>query len=324
MHTAAPPTIAPAALDPQRGGITVEVESLTKAYGERVVVDALSFSLHAGRVTGFLGPNGAGKTTTIRMLLGLASPTSGTFTVLGASPDDPAAYLPSVGALIEGPAFVPAMTARENLRMYAVFGGHTGRIDEVLELVGLHERAAEPVRGFSLGMRQRLGIAAALLPDPQLLILDEPTNGLDPAGIREIRVLLRQLAAEGRTVLVSSHLLSEIEEIADDLVVIRQGRRLYAGPVSGLLEGRSSVLTIEPERAEDLRRLANVVASLGMAPEVGSRGLRISDLQGRTAGEINRAAADHGITLAELHTEQPDLEATFLELTTESRQESDR
>lgn len=323
MFTTAPPAPTAPGQTSSTGTRTVEVTGLTKTYGERTVVDDLSFTLRAGRVTGFLGPNGAGKTTTIRMLLGLAKPTSGSFTVLGAGPGEPGDYLPKVGALIEGPAFVPAMTARENLRMFAVFGGHTARIDEVLALVGLTGRDAEPVRGFSLGMRQRLGIAAALLPDPRLLILDEPTNGLDPAGIREIRVLLRDLAAEGRTVLVSSHLLAEIEEIADDLVVIRQGRRLYAGPVAGLLDGRQALITVVPEHPEDLRRLANVVASLGIAPEVGATSLRLADLQGRTPAQVNRAAAEHGITLAELHTEHPDLEATFLAMT-DAPQEADR
>ncbi len=321
MFTTAPST--PPAAASTVGSTTVEVLGLTKTYADRTVVDDLSFTLQAGRVTGFLGPNGAGKTTTIRMLLGLATPTSGTFSVLGSGPDDPAGYLPKVGALIEGPAFVPAMTARENLRMFAVFGGHTGRIDEVLELVGLASRDREPVRGFSLGMRQRLGIAAALLPDPQLLILDEPTNGLDPAGIREVRVLLRDLAAEGRTVLVSSHLLAEIEEIADDLVVIRQGRRLYAGPVAGLLDGRQPTVTVRPERLEDLPRLANVVAGLGAVADLADAALRITDLQGLSSAQVNRAAADYGITLADLHTEHPDLEATFLAMT-DAPQEADR
>jgi ABC-2 type transport system ATP-binding protein len=303
---------------------TVTVRGLTKRYGERVVVDDLSFSLHAGRITGFLGPNGAGKTTTIRMLLGLATPTSGTFTVLGHDAEARSHYLPLVGALIEGPAFVPSMSARECLRMFAAFGGHTGRIDAVLELVGLLDRAAEPVRGFSLGMRQRLGIAAALLPDPQLLILDEPTNGLDPAGIREIRVLLRRLAGEGRTILVSSHLLAEIQEIADDLIVIRQGRRLYAGPAAGLLADASPAVMLRPEHPHDLERLRNVLASLGLVGELGSAGLRVADLAGQTPAAINRAAAQHGITLAELHAEQPDLEATFLAMTDDRPQEGHR
>lgn len=306
---------------PSSGHATVDVNGLTKRYGERVVVDDLSFTLHAGRITGFLGPNGAGKTTTIRMLLGLAKPSSGTFTVLGVGADARADYLLRTGALIEGPAFVPAMSARENLRMLAVFGSHTGRIDEVLELVGLRDRAAEPVRGFSLGMRQRLGIAAALLPDPELLILDEPTNGLDPAGIREVRALLRELASEGRTVLVSSHLLAEVQEIADDLVVIRAGRRLYAGPTAGLLAETQPTQTVRPEHPRDLERLANLLAGLGLVGEPSAAGLRIDALGDHTAASINRAAAERGITLAELHAEQPDLEAAFLAMTTDSPEE---
>lgn len=300
---------------------TVSVRGLGKRYGERAVVDDLSFELYAGRVTGFLGPNGAGKTTTIRMLLGLAAPTSGDFTVLGASAADRAAYLPRVGALIEGPAFVPAMSARENLRMFAVFGDRTDRIPVVLDLVGLADRADEPVRGFSLGMRQRLGIAAALLPDPQLLVLDEPTNGLDPAGIREMRALLRRLADEGRTVLVSSRLLAEIQEIADDLVVIRDGRRLYAGDAAGLLAGSTPVVTLRPEHDRDLTRLQNLLASIGLVGEVTAAGLRITDLRDHTPAAINRTAAQHGVTLGELHVEQPDLEATFLALTATSQED---
>jgi ABC-2 type transport system ATP-binding protein len=194
----------------------VTLEGLTKRCGTRNVVNQLSFEMSPGTITGFVGPNGAGKTTTIRMLLGLVRASDGRGDVVGGD-------LSRVGALIDGPAFYPALSARGNLRLLATLGGiEWDRVDDVLAQVDLAERAGDQLRSYSLGMRQRLGIAAALLPDPLVPFLDEPTNGLDPQGIREVRALLRRLADAGTTMLVSSHLLSEIEHVCDQLVVIRE------------------------------------------------------------------------------------------------------
>src|SRR6476646_9638032 len=201
------------------------VEGLTKRYGDRAAVAELTVSVPRGVVAGFIGPNGAGKTTTMAMLLGLVRPTSGSGTVLGEPLDRPERYLGKVGALVEGPALWPALTAAQNLRVLARLGGNdVQRIPEVLDLVGLTDRAGDRFGEYSLGMKQRLGIAAALLGDPALLVLDEPANGLDPVGMSEMRDLLGRLAAENRTVLVSSHMLSELEQISDWLLIIDQGR----------------------------------------------------------------------------------------------------
>ncbi len=197
----------------------IRTENLTKTYGTRNAVDGVSLEVPAGVIAGFVGPNGAGKTTTIRMLLSLIRPTTGSVAVLGTPASRPAEYLPRVGALIEGPAFYPGLSARRNLEILATLGGFsTQRVDPLLEQVGLQGRERDAVKTYSLGMRQRLGIAAALLPNPALLILDEPTNGLDPAGILEIRELLRHLKEQGVTILVSSHLLAEVEHIADWII----------------------------------------------------------------------------------------------------------
>ena len=206
----------------------ISVTDLTKRYGERNAVDHISFDVPRGTICGFVGPNGAGKTTTIRMLLGLVKPTTGAGTVLGEPLTHPERFLGKVGALIEGPAFYPALSGRENLKVLATLGNFPhDRVDQLLDQVGLLDRATSKFKTYSLGMKQRLGIAAALLPSPELLILDEPTNGLDPAGIQEVRELLGHLAGYGLTVLVSSHLLSEIEAIADDLVMLRHGKVLF-------------------------------------------------------------------------------------------------
>ena len=228
------------------------VTGLTKRYGDRTVVDRLDIDLPSGVVAGFIGPNGAGKTTTMAMLLGLVRPTAGSGEVLGLPLTDPAAYLPRVGALIESPAFYPSLSGRENLQMFADVGGLDSRsIPDLLALVGLASRGDDRYRTYSLGMKQRLGIAAALLGDPDLLILDEPANGLDPQGVRDIRALVGTLAGTGRTVLVSSHDLSELEQICDWLVLIDGGRSLYQGPTDALLDGAIEGLAVTPEHAED-------------------------------------------------------------------------
>jgi ABC-2 type transport system ATP-binding protein len=208
----------------------VVVRGLTKRYGSRTVVDSLDFEMPAGAVTGLVGPNGAGKTTILRMLLGLVRPDGGTGSVIGRPISEPAAYLPGVGAMVEGPAFYPGLSGARNLAVFATLAGiDRGRVPLVLERFGLAERAGDAYRTYSLGMRQRLGIAAALLGDPALVVLDEPTNGLDPAGIREMRGIIRSIADDGRSVLVTSHLLNEVQQVCDWLIVVDKGRRRFAG-----------------------------------------------------------------------------------------------
>jgi ABC-2 type transport system ATP-binding protein len=219
----------------------LETDRLTKTYGSADAVRDLTFSLPAGRVVGLLGPNGAGKTTLLRMLLGLARPTSGAARVLGEPIERPERYLPRVGAALDGPAFHPGLTGRRALRSLATLGGlDEARVDETLRLVGLDAaRADQRLGGYSLGMRQRLALAAALLPDPELLVLDEPTNGLDPVGIHELRALLRDLARrEGRSILVSTHLVHEVELACDHVVVLRAGRLAFAGEPADLAAAR--------------------------------------------------------------------------------------
>ena len=218
----------------------VVVRGLTKRYGSRTVVDRLDFEIPAGTVAGLIGPNGAGKTTILRMLLGLVRPDGGTGTVIGQPITTPAAYLPLVGALVEGPAFYPGLSGARNLTVYATLAGiDRSRVPIVLQRLGLADRATDAYRTYSLGMRQRLGIAAALLGDPALVVLDEPTNGLDPSGIREMRGIIRSICEDGRTVLVTSHLLNEVQQVCDWLIVINEGQRRFEGVMGdGDLEER--------------------------------------------------------------------------------------
>ena len=221
--------------EPPDTSLAVSTTGLTKRFGERTVVDKVALTIPRGSVCGFVGPNGAGKTTTIRMLLGLVRPTAGSGSILGGSLADPATYLHKVGALIESPAFYPQLSGRDNLKALARLGRISlSAVAPALERAGLSARADDRYRTYSLGMKQRLGIAAALLPGPELLILDEPTNGLDPAGIVETRGLIRSFADDGITVLVSSHLISEIEQICDHVVMIRAGRLVHQGSVAEL------------------------------------------------------------------------------------------
>jgi ABC-2 type transport system ATP-binding protein len=289
---------------------------LTKRYGGRIAVDNLSLEVPAGVVAGFIGPNGAGKTTTMAMLLGLVAPTAGSATVLGASLDDPASYLGRIGALIETPAFWPALTGAQNLRVLATLGGHDpARIPDLLDLVGLSGRGGDRFGEYSLGMKQRLGIAAALLDDPELLVLDEPTNGLDPAGINEIREFILRLADGRRTVLVSSHILSELEHVSDWLIVINDGSLLYQGPAKQFLGRVPTVIALAPEHSRDIDRLSALLRADGHEPrrEDGKLTVPVDERDAQTiAAALNKAAHSHDIVLAELHLRRPNLEAQYL------------
>jgi ABC-2 type transport system ATP-binding protein len=294
------------------------VHGLTKRYGDRTVVDGFDLELPQGVVAGFVGPNGAGKTTTMAMLLGLVRPSAGSGAVLGAAIDEPAAYLPRVGAMIETPAFYPALSGRENLRMFGTIGRHpVERIPALLDVVGLAERGDDRYRTYSLGMKQRLGIAAALLGDPALLILDEPANGLDPQGVHEMRGLIGSLAHRGRTVLVSSHDLSELEQICDWLVLIEAGRSVYQGPAADFIHASGESLGAVPEHDADLDALVAVLASSGPRIDVvdGRVVVGDDDLAGRDlAASVNRAAHNAGIVLVELTPVRTSLEDRYLAL----------
>ena len=299
----------------------VATSGLTRRFGAVTAVDHLSVELQEGGVIGLLGPNGAGKSTLIRMLLGLVQPTEGGATVLGASIRSPERYAARVGALVEDPAFMPGLSARANLRSLAELRGlPSSRVGEVLNVVGLAGRDREPVRNFSLGMKQRLGIAFALLPDPELLILDEPTNGLDPAGIVEIRELLRGFGHEGRTVLVSSHLLAEVEAMCDHAVVIRFGKLMFAGSMERLLAHARAGIDIATERAEDAEALLAILRGAGWEAEAAGDGILVRADADRAA-DLNRVAAAAGYTLRRLAVTQDNLESIFLAMTEQPKKE---
>jgi ABC-2 type transport system ATP-binding protein len=288
----------------------IELAGLTKEYGARVAVDDLTVTIHPGRVTGFLGPNGSGKTTTMRCVLGLARPTSGTATVLGRPYRELAQPMRRVGALIDPRARHPGRTAYRHLLALAQSNGlPVKRVYEVIDLVGLESVADDRVRGFSLGMGQRLGIAAALLGDPDVLLLDEPVNGLDPEGIRWVRELLRDLADEGRTVLVSSHLMSEMEDTADHLVVLGRGRLLADVPMDELLGAHSAVRVRTPQGPV----LAAALRQAGGRVELEIDGaLRVEGLDLVAVGDVAFIA---DVRLHELSRVTASLEAAYLALT---------
>jgi ABC-2 type transport system ATP-binding protein len=293
----------------------IEVNGLSKHYGDLRAVDSISFTIPRGVICGFIGPNGSGKTTTIRMLLGLITPSAGSARVLGESISDPQRYLSKVGALIEGPAFYPALSGDENLNVLATLGGiDTAIVPSLIDRVGLTGRGGDKFKSYSLGMKQRLGIAAALLPNPDLLILDEPTNGLDPAGIHEVRALLRDLADSGMTVFVSSHLLSELEMISDYLVMLRVGHVLFSGRSQDLYEAQQPVIVAKPERADQVEALAKLARSIYDDVQVRDGEVRLV-AHGHMATELNRRAFEAGIVLSSLHTARPNLEETFFDMT---------
>ena len=289
----------------------VSTQRLTKTFGPRTAVDAVDISVRRGEVYGFLGPNGAGKTTTLRMLLGLVRPTSGRATVHGLPPGDPTAVA-RTGSLVEGPGFYPYLSGRENLRVLARYRGLGDRVvDRVLERVDLTERGGDRFKTYSLGMKQRLGVAAALLGEPDLLVLDEPTNGLDPAGMADMRALLVDVAAGGQTVLLSSHLLAEVQEICDRVGIIAGGRLLVESTVADLRGATGIRLVAEPID----RALAVAMSVAGDdAVEVDGPVLRVSGSAGQ-APELARALVGAGIDITELTPVERSLEDVFFDLT---------
>ncbi|WAH98187.1 ABC transporter ATP-binding protein [Arthrobacter sp. MMS18-M83] len=298
--------------DPARG-FAIETHGLSKHFGAHAAVDDLSIRVPVGSIAGFIGPNGAGKTTTIRLLLGLVRPNAGSATILGHPLTGPERYLPRIGALTEAPAFYPGLSGRTNLEVLARLGGLPGsRVSDVLEVVGFSDRARDRVGTYSLGMKQRLGLAMALLPDPELLILDEPANGLDPLGIIEMRELLRRLAAQGKTILLSSHLLGELEQVADWLILLNQGKVLFCGPARELLAHRVDVM-VEADDAVQLDVVARIVAEAGYAVTREDHALRIA-CPARFAETLGRRAKEAGVPDLIIRVKEASLEKLFLAL----------
>jgi ABC-2 type transport system ATP-binding protein len=291
----------------------IELSQVSKSFGGRSAVDHLSFAVEAGTIVGFLGPNGAGKTTTLRMVLGLVRPTEGTATIKGQPYRALNAPTHVVGAMLEASSAYEGRTARNHLRIQALASAvGAKRIDEVLELVGLVAAADRRIGGFSLGMRQRLGLATALLCEPEILILDEPANGLDPEGVHWLRQLLRGLADEGRTVLISSHILAEVAQTVDSVVILDRGRLVTQSTLAELTANTSTVVQIRTSMADELRAalIESGATSKLVAPD------RI-EVTGSTPEQIGLLAAKLGVPIFETTTETPDLENVFLRLTTD-------
>jgi ABC-2 type transport system ATP-binding protein len=301
------------------GAPPLEARGLVKRYGDLTAVDHVDLTVERGDVFGYLGPNGAGKTTSLRMLLGLIRPTEGSSLLFGRDPQvDGARALDGVAGFVEGPRFYPYLPARKNLRLLADLdgGAAASRIDEVLELVDLSDRAKDRVGGYSHGMRQRLGIAASLLRDPQLLLLDEPATGLDPAGMRDMRELVKRLASEGITILLSSHILAEVEELCNRVAIIRKGRIIYEGRLDALLEsagGEYRLSTVDQERARALLLAHGIAGAELVSGELRFRA-EPSDLEAVTialgrAGVGITALVPHAATLEELFLDMTEEEA---------------
>ena len=295
--------------------VAISVKDLSKKYESGFAVSHANFEVPLGTICGFVGPNGAGKTTTIRMLLGLITPTGGTAQVLGESITHPEKYLSRVGAMIEGPAFYPALSGEENLKVLATLGGYPiERVAKLIETVGLAGRGGSKYKTYSLGMKQRLGIAAALLPEPQVLVLDEPTNGLDPEGIQEVRDLLKKLASGGTTVFVSSHLLSELELISEYIVMLRKGEVVFAGSMQDLLMQQQPVILVKTKSPADLNKIVKIAHADGHRATIRSE---VAHIEGPAewAGTLNKKAFEAGILLTQLSPQLPNLEETFFEMT---------
>lgn len=300
--------------------MVLESMDLTKTFNGNTVVDGLNFTMRAGEVLGFLGPNGAGKSTTVGMILGLIKPTRGSIKIAGKWPgDEPGLVAEQIGAIIENPAFYPYLTGRDNMRAFAMMTGGVGeaRIEELLKLVNMHDRADRPYKTFSLGMKQRLGIAATLLTNPAIVILDEPTNGLDPAGQREIRAIIPRLAEEGHAVLLASHLLNEVEHVSDRIAIIRRGRLIREGRVDDLLESGSYIEVIVDES-----EVSGAMRTLGKLPfveRIDAEDATLRVVAPDDAGKaINRALVEQGIYASGVAAKRHSLEDLFLDLTEES------
>jgi ABC-type multidrug transport system, ATPase component len=299
----------------------IEVRGLRKEYrrlrgGKTVALSGLDLDVPAGGVYGFLGPNGSGKTTTVRCLLGLVRPSGGEMRLLGVDPrSDLRKVIARVGAIVETPAMFPGFSARRNLEILArIEDIDKARIDEVLETVDLRDRAKDRVKNYSLGMKQRLGIAAALLKDPELLILDEPANGLDPAGIKEVRELLRRLGGEGKTVFISSHILSEVRQTCDHVAILARGRCVAEGAVADVLSsGRTAGITA---RVDDLPAALTTLEGSGIEARVEDDALKVA-LPPTEGARVTKVLADAGLYVSELRPDEVDLETVFLELTGE-------
>jgi ABC-2 type transport system ATP-binding protein len=295
----------------------LEVRDLTKRYKTQLAVDDLSFSARPGRVLGFLGPNGAGKTTTLRMLLGLTLPTSGSTAIDGRPYRVLENPIEVVGAVLEGPQFHPGRTGRNHLRVIATAAGlPASRVDEVLKLVELDGAGAKRVKAYSLGMRQRLSLAGALLGDPQALVLDEPANGLDPQGIRWLRDFLRAQAGDGRTILVSSHVLAEMAQTVDEVVVISRGRLVAQGSLDELTSGAEAPVWVRSPEPDRLRTALNAQEDVSAEPgEIEGNWLQV---RGASLETVGTTAAENGIAVFELYRPRQSLESVFLELTGET------
>jgi ABC-2 type transport system ATP-binding protein len=295
----------------------VEVRGLVKGYGELTAVDHVDLTVEAGDVFGYLGPNGAGKTTSLRMMLGLIRPTAGTVRLFGRDPQLGVAALEGVAGFVEAPQFYPYLPGRVNLELLAALdsGGAAARIDEVLDVVELRDRAGDRVGGYSHGMRQRLGIAAALLRRPRLMLLDEPATGLDPGGMRDMRRLVKRLAAEGMTVLLSSHLLAEVEELCNRVAIVRSGRVAYEGSLQQLRSAaglRFRLHTTDDERA---RRVCEAQAGVELATPTGARGLTLRAETDEAVAQLSRALVEADALVLELSPQLATLEDLFFRLT---------
>jgi ABC-2 type transport system ATP-binding protein len=297
------------------GSPPVEVRGLVKRYGELTAVDGVDLTVNTGDVYGYLGPNGAGKTTSLRMMLGLIRPTAGGVRLFGRDPMESVDALEGVAGFVEAPTFYPYLTGRRNLELLAAFDGHgaAGRIDQALETVELSDRAKDKVGGYSHGMRQRLGIAAALLRDPKLLLLDEPATGLDPAGMRDMRLLIRRLADQGMTVVLSSHILTEVEDVCNRVAIVRSGRIVYEGKIADLKSNAGA--TYRLATTDDDKALAVTRVQPGVS-DVRVEGGRIHfAADENAAAELSQALVEAGALIRALEPETQTLESLFFSLT---------
>jgi ABC-2 type transport system ATP-binding protein len=298
-------------------GLVLEVNGITKSFKNVTAVNGLSFSVGAGEVLGFLGPNGAGKSTTVGMILGLITPTSGSVRINGTEVQgNQHVVAENVGAIIENPAFYPYLSGRDNLTAHAMAAGGvpSGRIDELLKIVNLNERGKDKFKTYSLGMKQRLGIASTLLTDPALVILDEPTNGLDPAGQREIRGIIPRLADEGHSVLLASHMLHEVEQVSDRVAIVRRGELITEGSVDELLKRSGFIeIIVSAEEQEAAQRILHPIQGIEQVTAENGSLIVVAPLE--MSGELNRSLVQEGIYASAITPKRSSLESLFLELT---------